>query len=327
MVTVVGVFRERPDRDEDQVVGAEVHAAFGSAAYPADAGGLLPLRGDVEVDIGDLGAEVEHHALVQQPPVQRQDQRFVLVVLRELQRREVRQAADVVDEAVQVQLHLQRAVPLLEGEHGAPVKPEVAREELVAEHLVDALVLHLLTGGEEDLHDLLLRLRAEAEHAVGVRVLAAVHGGALQRVVRVVLVQPVELVQHARALDLDRRDGPEQVPQALEVILHLPAAADHEALLRLLDAVQRPAGQREPLEDRDLRTWHLAVADQERGPGQRRQSRAHEPCRLVLHTLGLPRPRERLVIAAAVVHGRSRLLCSCPDYADRARQVRGSLVP
>src|SRR2546427_9586375 len=50
-------------------------------------------------------------------------------VFGELQCRKVRQAANVMDEAMQVQLHLQRRMPLLECEHGAPVQPEIARSE------------------------------------------------------------------------------------------------------------------------------------------------------------------------------------------------------
>ncbi len=273
VVAVVGVLGQRADGHEQQVIGAQIDTAVDTLAAPVDAGGLLAARRDVVIDIGDLGAVLEHHAVVQQPLDQRQHQRFVLVVLGELQRGEVRHAGDLVDETVQVQLHLQRRVPLLEGEHRAPVQPEIAAQELLAEHLVDALVLHLLAGGQEELDDLLLRLLAEREQAVGMRVLAAIHGGALQRRVWIVLVEPIELVEHAGALGLQRRDRAVQVPQAFEVLFHLAPAADHEALLGLLDAVQRAAGQLLLLQDGDPVARHLAVADQEGRARQCRQAR------------------------------------------------------
>ena len=267
VVAVVRVLGQRADGHEDQVVGAKVDAALTAAFTPVlapmDACGLLAFRCDVEVDIGDLAAVLEHHTLVQQPLHQRLHQRFVLVVLGELQRREIRHAGDLVDEAVQVELHLERRVPFLEGEHRAPVEPEVAVQELQPEDLVDALVLHLPAGGQEELDQLLLRRLAEREQAVGVRVFAAIHGGALQRGVRIVFVEPIELVEHAGAVDLQRRDRAVQVPQALEVIFHFAPAANHEAFFRLLDAVQRATRQQLLLQQGDPVARHLAVADQE----------------------------------------------------------------
>jgi len=174
----------------------------------------------------------------------------------------------VVDEAVQVQLHLQRRVPLLEGEHGAPVQPEVAVQKIAPQHLVDALVLHLCAGGQEKFDDVLLGLLGQREQAIGVRVLAPIDGGALQRVVGIVLVEPVELVEHTGIRDLQRRDGAEQVPQAFEVVLHLAPASDHEALLGLLDTIERTARQRLLLQDGDAMTRHVGIAHEERRPRQ-----------------------------------------------------------
>ena len=98
--------------------------------------------------------------------------RLVLVVTGEAQGLEVRQTADVVDVALDVQLHFQRAVPVLKGEHGAPVQPEVAVQNFVVKEISDALVLQLLVGGEEQLHDLHGALVGDVKLAVGVGVLA-----------------------------------------------------------------------------------------------------------------------------------------------------------
>ncbi|KAG0934084.1 hypothetical protein G6F31_016175 [Rhizopus arrhizus] len=193
-------------------------------------------------------------------------------------------------------------MPLLEREHGAPVQPEVAVQEIAAQHLVDALVLHLLPGGQEQRDDVLLRLLGEGEQAIGMRILAAIDRGPLQRIVRVILVQPVELVQHTGIVDLQRRNRAEQVPQALEVVFHLAAAADHETLLRHLQSIQRAAGNLLLLKDGDALTGHAAVAYQERRTGQRRQPRTDEPRALAINTRRLARAREGFVVATAVVH-------------------------
>ena len=123
-----------------------------------NAGRLLAAGLDVEIDIGDLDAVAERDAVIGQPLHQRQDHRFILVIAVELERGEVGETADMMDEAVQVELHLQRGMPFLEGEHGAPVEPEIAFEEVFAEDLVDTLVLHLLARREEDREQVLLGL-------------------------------------------------------------------------------------------------------------------------------------------------------------------------
>ncbi|MNS89953.1 hypothetical protein D3C72_1239860 [compost metagenome] len=304
VVAVVGILGERADRHEQQIVRAQVHAAGLAIPRPVDARGLLAPFLPHEVHIGHFSAVLEPHAVLLQPLHQRKHQRFVLVVLGELQRREVRQPTDMVDEAMQVELHLQRRVPFLEREHRAPVQPEIAVQEIAAQHFVDALVLHLLPGSQEQRDDVLLRLLAQGEQAIGMRVLAPVDGGTLQRIVRVVLVQPVELVQHTGIVDLQRRNRAEQIPQALEMVFHLAAAADHETLLRHLQAIQRATGNLLLLQDGDALAGHAPIAHQERRTGQRGQARADEPGRLVVHAGRLARACEGLVIATAVIHAR-----------------------
>jgi hypothetical protein len=80
VIAVVGILGQRADGHEHQVVGAEIDAAVHAVALPVDARGLLAPGGDVEVDVGHLGAVLELDAMTLQPLHQRQDQRFILVV-------------------------------------------------------------------------------------------------------------------------------------------------------------------------------------------------------------------------------------------------------
>ena len=80
----------------------------------------------------------------------------------------------VVDIALEVELHFQRAVPVLKGEHGAPVHPEVGGEHLIVKDIGDLFILQLLVRGEEELHDLHGTLIGDGEFAIGVGILAAV---------------------------------------------------------------------------------------------------------------------------------------------------------
>ena len=52
------------------------------------------------------------------------NQGFILIVLGKFQGGEIRKASDMVDKTLDIQLHLQGAVPFLKGKHGSPVKLE-----------------------------------------------------------------------------------------------------------------------------------------------------------------------------------------------------------
>src|SRR5215468_10944308 len=143
---------------------------------------------------------------------------------------------------MQVELQLQGGMPFLEGERGAPKEPEIALEEILAHDFVDALVLHLLTGGEEDPQQVFLPLVVQRQQGLVRHVLPLALGEALERVIGVGLVDPAELVEHAGAFDLERRDRAEQVPLAFHMIFQLAAAADDEALFGHLDPSSAPPG-------------------------------------------------------------------------------------
>ena len=207
-----------------------------------------------------------------------------------------------MDEALDVELHLQRAMPVLEGEHGAPVQPEVRVQHFVIEEIGDGAVVQLFVRGEEEFHYLHGSLVGKPELAVGVRVLAAVYGSAAQRVVGILLVQPVVLVQNADTRVFDGRDGTQQIPHHLEVIVHLAPAAHYVALAGKVGAVACAARNRVFLQDMDVATGHLRIAHQVAGSAQRRQAGAHDVGVLVLDALGLLGAGECFVVSAGVIH-------------------------
>ena len=231
-----------------------------------------------------------------------QDHGLILVVPGEAQGLKVRQAADVVDEALDIPLHLQGAVPVLKSKHGAPVEPEVGVEHLAVEVVGDALVVQVLVRGEEQAHDLHGRPVGDVEFAVSAGVLAPVDGGPAEGVVGVPLVEPVVLVQDADPLGLNRGDGVEQVPHDLEMVIHLPAAPHNVAHVLELPPIAGPAGNGVLLEDMDMLPLHLTVPDQIAGGGEGRQAGADDIGGFVIHALGLLGTGERLVVSAGIIH-------------------------
>ena len=239
----VGVFHEGAVGDEDQVALREVKPAGLAVPDPFDPPCHFALGGDVEPHVGHPGVVLNGDAMLLEPGDQREDEGLVLVVPGELQDAEIGQSADRMDEALEVPLHFEGAMPLLEREHRPPVQPEIAVQEVLAQHIGDLLVVQVLVAAERQLGQVSLRSGRQGQPAVrGIR-LAAILRSASQRVVGVVLVEPVELVEHRSVVHLQRRDRAEQIPQALEAILHLSPAADEKTLLRVFDTVQGATGK------------------------------------------------------------------------------------
>ena len=141
---------------------------------------LLALAIDIKFHVHDLGLIVELHAVVLQVSDHGQDDGLILVVAGKTQGSEIRQTADMVDIALKIELHFQSTVPVLKSKHGAPVQPEVGVQHFIIKEIGDLLILQLLVGGEEELHDLHSTLIRQAELAIGVGILAAVDGSTAQ---------------------------------------------------------------------------------------------------------------------------------------------------
>ena len=197
-----------------------------------------------------------------QIPYHGQDHGLVLVIAGEAQRFEIRQTAHMVDEALDVPLHLQSTVPILEGKHGAPVEPEVGVQHFVIEVVGDAFVVQFLIRGKEQAHNLHGRFIRNIKLAVRVGILAPVHGGPTEGVVGVFLVQPVILIQNADTLGFNRGDRAVQVPHDLEMVVHLPTAPHDVAHVLELPAVAGTARDGVLLEDVDVLALHLTIPHQ-----------------------------------------------------------------
>ena len=287
---------------DDEIVLCQLDDLFHAALGVLDLLGDLLVLGAVADDVRDRGVEEHLSAVVGDVFAHREDHGLILVVAGETQRAQIRQTVDVVDVALQVELHLKGAVPLLEREHGLPVGPEVRGVELIVKHVIDLLVLEGLVGRHEQLEQLRGGARRQAVLAVGMGVLALLLGDAAQGEVRVFLVEVVVLGEDRLARVHDRRDGLEQIPHALEVVIHLTAAAHDEALGRIVDAVAGAAGYGQVLKERDVLTGHLCIADQKAGRCQTGQTGADDISRLALDAFGFFRRCKRLIVTAAVIH-------------------------
>ena len=136
-------------------------------------------------------------------------------------------------------------------------------------------------------------------------ILAAVHAGAAQGVVGVVLVEPIILVQNGNARGLDGGNIPEGVPHDLKMVVHFPAAAHIEALGDVPVAVAAAAGQLQLLQQMDALALHLAVSHQIESSGQTGKAGADDISGFVVYALRLLGMGKRFVSSGRIIHNSS----------------------
>ena len=104
---------------------------------------------DVDIEVLDAGSILELHAFVLQEVTKGLNEAGELVVLREPEAAEVAESRQILQEAVEVPLHLCQRLIVLEGEHGPPQSVEVGREEVFAKPILDCLVIGVFLFSEQ----------------------------------------------------------------------------------------------------------------------------------------------------------------------------------
>ena len=302
LVAVAGGVGAAAVGDEHQIVFNQVNGLLLAVLHVDDLLCDLLIAHSLDDDVLDIHAVLHLHAVAFQILYQRKDHALVLVVLGEAQGTEIRQTVDVVDIAAEVTLHFQSAGPALKSEHGLPVEPEVGVPEGIGENVGDLLVLQILFRRQEQLGERHGGLFIQLELLVGMGILAAVHAGAAQGVVGVVLVEPIILVQNGNARTLDGGNIPEGVPHDLKMVVHFPAAAHIEALGDVPVAVATATGQLQLFQQMDALALHLAVSDQIEGGGQTGKAGADDISGFVVYALRLLGMGKRFVSSSRIIH-------------------------
>ena len=141
--------------DKAQIVVREVDGDVISLFVMGDDLSCCLLRiGDLELDIRHRDAVAEVGTVLLQVVDHRGHEIRELVPSAELQGGEIGKAADVVDEAVHVELHLESGVPVLKGKHCAPQAPEVRVQDIIGEDVLDGLVLEGFIGHHHEVREL-----------------------------------------------------------------------------------------------------------------------------------------------------------------------------
>ena len=135
----------------------------------------------------------------------------------------------MMDKTLEVKFHFKCTVPVFKSKHGAPVQPEGGIKHLIVKYIFNSLIVEILIFGHEQLHDFHTAFLAQIELAVCMCILSTVHSCTAERVVRIMLIQPVEFIQNGSTRFLKGRNTVEKIPQTFKMVLHLTAAAHNVA--------------------------------------------------------------------------------------------------
>ena len=140
--------------DEDKIIFCEQNAFFHAVYLTFNCGSDLFAIAEFKDNVGNFRIELEVNACGLKVALHRKDQGLILVVFGEFQGAEIRKSGNMMNETLEVQLHLQCAVPVLECKHRSPVQPERGVEDFVIKYILDRLVVKILILCHEQLHDL-----------------------------------------------------------------------------------------------------------------------------------------------------------------------------
>ena len=133
-------------------------------------------------------------------------------------------------------------------------------------------------------------------------IFSTIHSCSAKRVVRIFFVQPVIFIQNRYARCFDGRNAAEQIPQALEMILHLSAASHHITAGRIKDTVTGPSGDIHCFQNVDMGSFHLPVSYQKAGCCQRCQSASDNVSIFAIDTFRFFRSCKSFVVTVAVIN-------------------------
>ena len=229
--------------------------------------------------------------------LQRQNQAFILIILRETKRGEIGKPVDMMDVSLKISLHFERRIPSVEGEHRLPIQPEIAVPEIIVEEIAYLLIFESLFGSHEELAYLHSRFFVKPEFAVGASVFAAVYRCSAKRIVGVFFVESVIFVEYGKTGIFERGNVSEHFPHNLEMVVHFSAAAHIITRSGDCSSVARTARYIEFFQKVNMLAFHLTVSHKEERRRKARKPRADYISRFTVYALRFFRTSKCLIVS------------------------------
>ena len=268
LITVDRAFCTASVGNKYEVIFSKDDAFFYAVDFAFDCRSNLLAILEIKDNVSNFSIKLEVNASIFQIFLHRQDQGIILVVFCEFKCTEIRKACDVMNETLEVQLHLQGTVPVFECKHGSPVQPEGGIEYFIIENIFDGLIVEVFIFSHKELHDFHTALLAEVEFAVCMSVFSAIYSCTAKRIVWVMFVQPVVFIQYGNTRCFNRRNAAEQIPETLEMVFHFTAASHDIATCWIKDTIAGTTGDVHSFQNVDMGTRHLTVTNEEAGSSE-----------------------------------------------------------
>ena len=143
LISVNGSFCTASICDEDKIIFCKYQSFFHAFYFIFNSRSDFFTVFEVKKNICYFCVKLEINTCVFQIFLHWQDQGFILIVFGEFQSTEIRKTCDMMDKTLEIQLHLKSAVPVFEGKHGSPVKPESGVEYFVIKNVFYFFVIEI----------------------------------------------------------------------------------------------------------------------------------------------------------------------------------------
>ena len=132
-------------------------------------------------------------------------------------------------------------------------------------------------------------------------VLPTVNGCTAQRIIGVMLIQPVKFVQNRSTWLFEGRNAVEKIPETFEMIFHLTAATHDITSGRIKNSIAGTAGNVHGFQDVDMIPGHLCISDQEAGSCQGSKAASYDVSIFLIYTFRFLRMCKCFVVSVGII--------------------------
>ena len=133
-------------------------------------------------------------------------------------------------------------------------------------------------------------------------ILSLFYRSTAQRIVRIMLIQPVIFIQHGCTRFFQRWNTVEQIPQTFEMILHLTSASHNISSGRIKNTITGTTCDIHCFQNVNMISRHLCIPYQEAGCCQRSQSASYQICMFIIYAFWFFRAGKCFIISICIIY-------------------------
>ena len=156
-------------------------------------------------------------------------------------------------------------MPIFKSKHGSPIEPKRRIKDFFIKYILYGLVIQVFILCHKQLHNLHAALLTQIKFSIRMSILTTIYRCSTQGIIRILLIQPVILIQNGYSRCFNRRYAMEQIPQTFEMVLHLTTTTHYITSCRIKNTITCTACNIHCFQNVNIFTRHLTVSYQEAG--------------------------------------------------------------